>query len=113
MKISIKGTGLDLTPSLETYIEEKFGSLEKFIKKFDELGAAEMRVEVGRTTRHHRHGDVFLAEANLKLPGKLLRAVAEDADVRTAIDEAKNILRSEIEKHKTKQETKMVRRAKK
>ncbi|HTY40047.1 MAG TPA: ribosome-associated translation inhibitor RaiA [Candidatus Paceibacterota bacterium] len=113
MQISIKGTGLDLTPSLETYIQEKLGTLEKFLKKFDELGAVEMRVEVARTTRHHRHGDVFMAEANLALPGKLLRAVADDADVRTAVDNVKSMLKLEIEKYKTRLETKTVRRAKK
>lgn len=102
MKIQIKATELTLTPSLKTYIGEKLQPLARFVGRYDKEGAVEMRVEVARTTRHHKHGDVFQAEANLVLPGKMLRAVHADVDVRTAIDKMKIKLRQEIEKFKTK-----------
>ena len=111
MKITIKTTGLDLTPSLKTYIERKLGALTKFVKRFDETGQAELWVEVARTTRHHRHGDVFLAEADLRLPKKILRAEESGEDVRTAIDLLQRKLHSEIEKYRTRSSSKPTRKS--
>lgn len=103
MKIHItEASNLDLTPSLRAYIEEKLGGLAKFLMRLDDKGAVELLLEVSRTTRHHHKGNVFRAEADVRLPGKVLRAVHEDKDVRTAIDLLRNKLRQEIEKYKTK-----------
>lgn len=102
MKISIKATRVDLTPSLKTYIVTKLGSLAKFVKGFDAMGEAEMWVEVGRTTRHHYKGPVFRAEADIRLPKKILRAEATDRDIRAAIDKLKVKLQLEIAKYKTR-----------
>lgn len=101
MKINIKKT-TDFTPSLGKYIDDKLGSLGKFVKKFDESGEAEIWLEVSRTTRHHHKGDVFLAAADLRLPHKILRAEEYAEDIRTAIDNARDTLRLEIEKYKTR-----------
>lgn len=102
MKINIKTTNLDLTPSIKTFIEEKLGSLAKFVKRFDATGQVEIWLEIARTTRHHKSGFVFEAEADLRLPKKILRAVHDDVDVRTAIDELRGKLQKEIEKYKTR-----------
>jgi len=101
MKISIKSTNIDLTPSLNTFISTKLDSLSKLVKKFDSEGLVTLNLEVARTTRHHHKGDVFMAEANLKLPGKTLRAVDKNEDIRTAIDNMRQVLGREIEKYKT------------
>ncbi|MEK7624615.1 MAG: ribosome-associated translation inhibitor RaiA [Patescibacteria group bacterium] len=100
MKINIKASNLDLTPALNQYIEEKVGSLSKFLKKYEMEGDLNAQVEVARTTRHHHQGDVFRAEINLTLPKKVLRGVAEKNDIRIAIDEVKNELQREIVKYK-------------
>ncbi len=102
MKIIIKATEFELTPSLTTYIETKLSGLAKFIQALDTKGQPELRVEVGRTTRHHQHGPVFRAEGNLRLPGTVLRAEHVDNDARTAIARLRDKLHLEIEKHKTK-----------
>jgi ribosomal subunit interface protein len=107
MKINIKATRLDLTPSIERYIEDKLGALAKFVKKFDETGQPELWVEIARTTRHHRHGAyVFMAEADIRLPGKILRGAEYGEDVRAAIDKLRTVLRLEIEKYKTRHSAK-------
>ncbi len=103
MKITITKAS-DLTPSLSIYIETKFGSLAKYVKKFDEKGEAEIWLEVSRTSQHHRKGEVFKAAADLRLPKKILRAEEYADDIRVAIDRARNTLRLEIEKYKTKRE---------
>jgi len=102
MKINIKAVNLDLTPALNQYLEEKIGSLSKFLKNYEIEGEIQARVEVSRTTRHHHHGNVFRTEINLILPKKILRSVAEREDIRITIDEAKSKLQQEIKKHKQK-----------
>lgn len=104
MNITIKKS-LDVTPSLEIYIEEKLAPLAKFIKAFDRDGLLELKLEVSRSSMHHHKGDeVFVACADLRPPGKILRAEASAADIRTAIDEVRNILHGEIKKYKEKRE---------
>lgn len=103
MKIIIKGTALDLTPSLKTYIDGKLGGISKFVKRFEGESESELRLEIARTTKHHRKGLVFMAETNLRLPKKLLRAVEHHEDARKAIDAVKKTLLIEIAKHKTQQ----------
>ncbi len=101
MQINIKGTKLTLTPSLRTYIERKLGTLTRFLKQLETAGV-EMKVEIARTTRHHRHGEVFMAEVNLPLPGRTLRAAEYSADARMAVDAVREKLQLEIEKYKAK-----------
>lgn len=102
MKINIKATNLDLTSALKEYIEEKIGALAKFVKRWDLEGVVEIWLEVGRTTKHHNKGDVFRAEADVRLPGKILRAEEADSDVRVAVDRVRDKLKKEIEKYKAK-----------
>ncbi len=102
MKSTIKATNLDLTPSLRTFINGKTLIIEKLVKRFDATDVVAFHLEVGRSTKHHHKGDVFMAEMNLDLPGKVLRVEVLASDVRQAIDQAKNKLRLEIEKYKTK-----------
>jgi ribosomal subunit interface protein len=78
MKINIKGVNLELTQAINTYIEDRINGLEKFIsgddlKQWDEKNqaAVEADVEIARTTNHHRQGDVYRAEVNIKVPGRL------------------------------------------
>ena len=100
MKISIKRS-VDLTPSLETYIESKLVPLAKFVKPFDATGEAAIWLEISRTSKHHKKGSVFFASIDLRLPKKILRAEAYAENVRRAIDEARDTLRLEIQKYKT------------
>lgn len=111
MKTNIKATNLDLTPSLTVYIEEKLGGLSRYIKRFDEGGVAEIWLEVGRTTRHHHKGNVFRAEGDIRLPRKILRAEANGADIRTAIDALRDKLHLEIEKYKTRMDPRAHRKS--
>lgn len=96
MKINIKTKNLSLTPSLQDYINEKIGSLEKFIT------VSEIFVEVEKETKHHRHGEVFGAEAQIMLPGKSLVAKATSDDLLAAIVKVKDEMQQEIKKYKTK-----------
>ncbi len=101
MKIIIRGVNIDLTPSIRAFVEEKVGSVEKFLNALD-YGLAEARVEVGKPSEHHRTGFIYYAEINLKVGSKLFRGVAEHADLHTAVDFARNEIEEQIKKDRTK-----------
>lgn len=110
MRIIIKGTNIKFSPSINQYIKEKIGGLEKFLKKFNpEL--IEARVEVGKITRGQRQGDIFRAEVNLSINGQLFRAERTEESLMAAIDLVKDELAREIRRHKDKQMTMSVRGA--
>ncbi len=98
MNIFIKATGLELTEPIKTYIEEKVGSLERFLERFGS-DAVKVQVEIARSTKHHRQGEIYRAEANMQLPHEVLRAEEDDADIRAAVDSVKDKLRREIESY--------------
>jgi putative sigma-54 modulation protein len=99
MKIDIFAKNLELTDPIRVFIDDKIGGLTKHFKSTESI---KIKVEIARTTKHHRSGDVYYAEANLNIDGKLLRANATNADVRTAITEVKDSLQAEIKKMKEK-----------
>lgn len=102
MKIHIRTKNLEATPSLYAFISDKIGSLSKFLKHFEDQNVDELTLTLSRTTKHHHKGEVFQAKADLRLPGKVLRAVEEGEDIRIAIDAVKRKLHLEIEKYKTR-----------
>lgn len=110
MQILIKGTNIQITPAINDYIEKKIGGLRKYLQRLDSP-AVMMRVEVGRTTAHHRKGEIFRAEANLAVPGRLIRAEEENDDLYTAIDLMHDGLKREIISFKEKTIAKRIRPA--
>ncbi len=88
MNIKIKATNFEITPAIEDYIEKRISTIEKFVKDND--GSARADVEVGKTTKHHRSGDVFRAEVNVHASGKNFYAVSEKDDLYAAIDDVRD-----------------------
>jgi len=110
MKKTVKTKDLELTEAVESYIDKKLESLGKFLKDANqELISAD--IEIGRTTRHHQSGDIFRAEINLMLDGKLFRAESEKDDLYAALDEVRDDLEEEIKKFKDKKDTVFIRGA--
>lgn len=102
MKMHIKATNFKLTPTIEDLIAEKIGTLEKFIPQLEAKGVLECFVEVGKTTRHHQSGNIFRAEADIRLPGKIIRAESERKTLIMAINEVKDELQQQIKTYKGK-----------
>jgi ribosomal subunit interface protein len=102
MKIIIESVGMELSETVHLYIEGKFRTLEKFLKRFERAGELTANVEVVRTTRHHRKGEIYEVAASVRMPQKSLRITESGDDVRMAADKAKDVLRLEIEKYKEK-----------
>jgi len=110
MKIIIKATNTKLTPAIRQYLEDKIGGLEKFIKKIDP-NTVEARAEVGMVTRGQSQGEIFRAEVNLNLNGRIIRAEQTAESLYAAIDLVKDELSDEIKSYKEKNLTKFLRGA--
>jgi len=102
MKINITIKNLEISPSIKEYIENKMASLDKLMKRWEAEGSVELNFDAGRTTKHHHKGNVYYAEANLKVPGKMIRAHKTNEDLHAAIDEVKEVLAEEIKEYKEK-----------
>ncbi len=89
ININIKSTNIALTPAIEEYINKKILGIEKFVSDSEEALAS---VEVGKTTKHHKQGDVFRAEIHMKVPGNEFYVTVEKDDLYAAIDEVKDEL---------------------
>ncbi len=100
MKYTTKATDMALSASVEEYIAKKMAALDKVVAHFD--GAVTAEVEAGRTTRHHRTGDVFRVEIMVHAKKKDLRTEATGKTVLEAMDKAQEGMRTELERFKEK-----------
>lgn len=103
IKINLKVTNLDATPDMRSYLDKKLAKIETFAEK--EQDEVILRVEIGRTTAHHKEGNVYRAEIQTYLMGKELRAVAEEEDLYKAIDTARDEIMREVANNKDKRDT--------
>lgn len=103
MKINIKATNMEMVENVSNYVNKKIESITKLISKKD-TGAL-CGVEVGRTSNHHKSGDIFRAEIKIQTLGQVLYASAEKDDIYAAIDQAKDEIKEELLKFKTKKNT--------
>lgn len=101
MIINIKSTSTELTPAISSYIQEKIGSLEKFLSAESSENIL-VNVEIGLTTKHHNSGKIFKAEVNISVSGKFIRAVSDGEDLYAAIDAMRDIAMREITNHNKK-----------
>lgn len=125
MKIIIKSTNIKLTKALRGWVKTKLGSLMRFYDGFarkDVLSSGkedervDVFVEIGKTTTKQNKGEVFRAEAQIRLPGKSIRAEATRRNLSAAIVEARDKLQRKIKRYKEKRKTmfeKTARRVKK
>jgi len=108
MKITIKATGVQLSESIYQYIQAKIDTLDKFVQNVgDDKGGdnppIECWVELENTTEHHQKGDIFRAEAQMKLPGVSgVRAESSEWDLHQAIDKVKDELQRQLKRYKRK-----------
>ncbi len=108
MRINIKATNIKLDEALKVWVEKKIGEIEKFLvdfgsrEYFKEKPNLEVKIEIGKTTRHHLKGEVFRAEAQLHLPKQTIRTEAISEDLRDAICQVKDELQREVKKYKGK-----------
>lgn len=103
MKINIKATGIELTQAISAYVYKKISSIEKYLDKSNTGIIAQ--VEVGRSSRHHKTGNIFRAEVHITGVGLDLYAVSEMEDLYAAIDVVKDEIVHNIVQSKGKRQT--------
>jgi ribosomal subunit interface protein len=82
----IKATNTTLTPAITNYVESKLS--KNVLGKFSgHTKILDVSVDIGKTTSHHTHGEIFRAEINVSIKGKVLRAVSDKEDLYSAIDD--------------------------
>ncbi len=91
MTINITYHGIDSTPAIAAYVEEKMQGLTKY---FD--GIKHMDVEVGMTTHHHQKGDIFVCKAVVETLKEVIRIEKDEEELYKAIDKVKDHLRTEL-----------------
>jgi putative sigma-54 modulation protein len=102
MRTNLKGTGIELTPALTDYVNEKIGMLDKLLAR---CGDVLVSVEIGKETKHHKTGNWYFAEINVSCDGKMLRHVTEESDLYAAIDIAKDGMAEEIKTHEKRKKS--------
>ena len=109
MKVTIKATNLNLTPAIKKAIEEKIATLDKFIPHINT--SVEAFVEVAIETRRHKKGKVYYAEANIEIPGKVIRSEAIEENINKAINTVKDELQALLKSTKKRRIAKRKRAA--
>ena len=95
MQINIKATKAKLAPEAHQIIEEKILGLLKYYPNI-----VEADVEVGLISFHHQKGDIYRAEVNLSVPGRILRAEAETDNIEKSMNQVRDKLKIELIKFK-------------
>ncbi len=86
-KINIKATNIHLSDELRDYFDKKIDRLNKF---FNEQSEVIINADIGKSSEHHKSGDIFRAEIHIRAEGKEYYAVSEKEDLYSAIDDVKD-----------------------
>ena len=99
MQINIKATKIELNDAIRGYIQEKMDMLEKYLGS---VAVTNCDVEVAMDVNSQQKGEIFRAEVNLNVPGKLIRVEKTEKDLYKAIDKVKDHLIRSIKRYKEK-----------
>ncbi len=92
------GTGVEITEAITTYVEKR---LTSFFQKYA-ISENQIHIEIGKSTNHHRSGEIFFAEARFTVDGRQIFARSEKEDVYQAIDHLDQEIYSQLEMAKGK-----------
>lgn len=87
MQVQIKATKMELTPAIADYVQKRCDMLERYLGNLEVVNC---HFEVGLAVGSHNSGDIYRAEINLDLPGKLLRVEKTESDLYKAVDKVKD-----------------------
>jgi ribosomal subunit interface protein len=96
--IITRGT-IRLTPALDALVKRQAAKIELFTKRFG--SGVIIRIELSRSTRHHKKGSIFRSEINCNVPGVRIgtfRAEAVNEDLRAAFTETSGEMIRQLEK---------------
>jgi len=106
MQINLQGKNIELTPAIKDYVSKRVTNLDKLLSRIEEgQGKVMANFEVGKSTNHHKGGEVFHANCSIEIDGKEFYGSADKEDLYEAVDAVKDSLYNEINKNKDRRQT--------
>ncbi len=106
MQINLQSKNMEMTSAIEEYVLKRVTNLEKLLSKIEERGGeVDVRFEVGKSTKHHKSGEVFHADCFIRVNGQEFYASADMEDLYATVDEIKQKLFNDIQKNKDRKQT--------
>lgn len=97
MKYTLKSTNIEMTEAIKNHVDKRVNALDKYFNR-----VIQARLEIGMPSMHHHKGDIFLAEANISVPGDMIRIVVRHEDLYVAIDQLTRKMKRALIKFKDK-----------
>jgi len=97
MTFNIRAMGMELTPAINQYAEEKLSGLEKYLDNI-----LHIEVDLGLDTHHHNKGEIYKCVGMVEVPGNMFRVEKSEKDLYKAIDKVRDHLREEMTAWKEK-----------
>ncbi len=91
MTINIHARGIEFTPAIKQYTEEKMQSVEKYLESIQH-----MDVEVGRADGHQNKGNIFECKVVVQIGSEVMKIERQADDLYKAIDKVRDHLRVEL-----------------
>lgn len=106
MQINLKSKNMNLTEAIYSYVQKRVTNLEKLLSVIEKDGGEVMvNFEVGKSTKHHKTGDVFHSDCLINIDGKKFYSSSDKEDIYQSIDEIKESLYEEIRRFKDRKQT--------
>lgn len=103
MNINLQGKNIELTDAIKEYALKKVTNLEKILSKIEAEGEnAQVFLEVGKSTNHHKAGEFFHADCSVTIKGEHFYASSDKENLYESIDEVKENLFRKIERKKNR-----------
>ena len=100
-RINTKATNLEITPELQSLLDQKLLPLEKFMSDAEDT---KCDVELEKLPEH-QSGKIYRAEINLFHNGTLYRAETTEEQIEQAIDIARDDLKRELRRNRDKKQS--------
>ena len=82
MKINLQGKNFELTEAIKDYVLKRVTNLEKLLSTMEAGGGESMvSFEVGKSTKHHKGGNVFHSDCLIKINGKDFYPISHKEDL--------------------------------
>lgn len=106
MQINLQGKDIELTEPIKDYVLKRITNLEKLLSKIEKSGGeVKASLDISKSTKHHKRGEIFRADCLIKINGKEFYASFDAEDLYSAIDEVKQTIFKDIQKNKDRRQT--------
>src|ERR1035437_523029 len=93
LNVNLKGTNIELNFAVKDYVLKRVTNLGKLLSKMKQNNREIMvNFDVGKSTNHHKSGDVFHADCLINIDGEEFYSSADNEDLHDAIDNVKESL---------------------